>query len=100
MCYNCGCGMPDDDMGQGHILFDKDGKSITDHTMKKLSEDWKISEGEVKETIFELLTGAKKDEAKEHQMAHLYEEAAASQGMTVDQARDETKKLLTRVLKK
>lgn len=60
MCYNCGCGMPDDDMGQGHAGFDKDGKSITNKT---------------------------------------FEEAAKSQGQTIEQAKKETLKLLKKVLK-
>lgn len=32
MCYNCGCGLPDDDMGQGHAGVDPNGKSITNKT--------------------------------------------------------------------
>lgn len=33
MCYNCGCGLPDDDMGQGHAGVDPNGKSITNKTI-------------------------------------------------------------------
>lgn len=60
MCYNCGCGMPGDDMGQGHAGVDPNGKSITNKT---------------------------------------FEEAAKSQGMTAEEAKKETLKLLKRELK-
>lgn len=55
MCYNCGCGLPDDDMGQGNAGVDPNGRSITDKT---------------------------------------FEAAAKSQGMTVDEAKKQTLKLL------
>lgn len=61
MCYNCGCGLSNDDMGQGSAGKDPEGKSITDET---------------------------------------FEEAAKSQGMTKQQAQEETYKLLKQVLKK
>lgn len=60
MCYNCGCGLPDDDMGVGDAGV-KDGKSITTKT---------------------------------------FEEAGKSQGMTTEEAMEETYKLLKDVLKK
>jgi hypothetical protein len=59
MCYNCGCGLADDDMGVGHAGLDPDGKSIT---------------------------------------AKTFEEAAKSQGMSVEQAKKETLKLLKQEL--
>lgn len=34
MCYNCGCGKPDDDMGKGHAGVDPKGKSITNKTFQ------------------------------------------------------------------
>jgi hypothetical protein len=34
MCFNCGCGLPDDDMGQGVAGVDKEGKSITTKTFE------------------------------------------------------------------
>ncbi|HEX8965687.1 MAG TPA: hypothetical protein VF820_04625 [Patescibacteria group bacterium] len=61
MCYNCGCGLPNDDMGQGNAGLDQNGKSITTKT---------------------------------------FEEAAKSQGMTTQQAMEETFKLLKKELKK
>lgn len=61
MCYNCGCGVPDDDMGGGNAGLDEGGKSITTKT---------------------------------------FEEAAKSQGMSANQAMEETYKLLKQTLKK
>jgi hypothetical protein len=61
MCFNCGCGIPDDTMGQGNAGVDPNGKSITTKT---------------------------------------FEQAAASQGMTTEEAMEETYKLLGEVLKK
>lgn len=61
MCYNCGCQMPNDDMGKGHAGAQPDGKSITTKT---------------------------------------FEEAAKSQGMTKEQAMEETYKLLKHMLHK
>jgi hypothetical protein len=59
MCYNCGCGLADDDMGAGNAGVDQNGKSITNKT---------------------------------------FEEAAKSQGMTVEEAKKETLKLLKQEL--
>ncbi len=61
MCFNCGCGLPDDDMGQGDAGVDPKGKSITTKTFAAAGE---------------------------------------SQGMTAEEAMEETYKLLGQVLKK
>ena len=100
MCYNCGCEMPDDPMGQGHALDEPNGKSITDHTFHHLAEDWKMSEDQVKELVYGMLNGQATDPEKAKIMDHLYEEAGPSQGMTKQEAMDETKRLLKMVLKK
>lgn len=55
MCYNCGCGMPDDDMGQGHAGADPNGKSITNKTFKVAADSQGISEEESKKNTLELL---------------------------------------------
>jgi hypothetical protein len=38
MCYNCGCGDPNDDMGVGHAGVDPEGKSITNKTFAAAAE--------------------------------------------------------------
>lgn len=99
MCYNCGCGLPDDDMGVGHALIEANGKSITDETFKVIAEKWQMTPLEAKTLALQLLEGEVHDSEKEHFMEHLYEEAGPSQGMTTQQAKDEARKLLKDVLK-
>lgn len=53
MCYNCGCGIPDDDMGRGNIS--KGGTTLTEDDIKFMSEKWGMSVEETKKNIYELL---------------------------------------------
>lgn len=53
MCYNCGCGVPDDDMGKGRIS--EGGGSLTDTDFKLLAEKWGMTEEEAKKNALELL---------------------------------------------
>ena len=53
MCYNCGCGMPNDDMGKGKIT--QGGASLTEDDLKKMAEKWGMSLEETKKNIFDLL---------------------------------------------
>jgi hypothetical protein len=92
--------MPDDPMGHGHALTEPDGKSITDHTFQHIAKDWEMDENDVKELVYAMLTGEKQDKDKMAFMDHLYQEAGPSQGMTKQEAMDETKRLLKIVLKK
>lgn len=55
MCYNCGCGMPDDDMGQGHAGVDPNGKSITNKTFKVAADSQGMTEEEAKKNALEML---------------------------------------------
>lgn len=55
MCYNCGCGMPNDDMGQGHAGVDPNGKSITDQTFKAAADSQGMSVEESKKEALKLL---------------------------------------------
>jgi len=59
MCYNCGCEMPDDDMGKGKIS--EGGASLTDEDFKLLAEKWGMSLEETKRNVLDLL---KKELAK------------------------------------
>lgn len=47
MCYNCGCGMPDDDMGNP--------KNITDKTFEEAAKASNQSMKEAKKNTLELL---------------------------------------------
>ncbi len=53
MCYNCGCEMPNDDMGKGKIS--EGGGSLTDADFKLLAEKWGMSEEEAKKNVLDLL---------------------------------------------
>jgi len=59
MCYNCGCEMPNDDMGKGKIS--EGGASLTDEDFKLLAEKWGMSLEETKRNVLDLL---KKELAK------------------------------------
>ncbi len=99
MCYNCGCGLTDDDMGVGHALAEPEGKSITDKTFAKLADKWEMSVDEARKLTLALLTGEKSDPEKESQLNELMDEAAQSQGMTIEESEEETSKLLKQVVK-
>lgn len=47
MCYNCGCGMKDDDMG--------DPKNITEETIKKAAEASGQTVEDAKKNMLEML---------------------------------------------
>lgn len=59
MCYNCGCGIPEDDMGRGKVS--EGGASLTEDDFKKLAKDWGMSVEEAKKNTFNLL----KDQIKQ-----------------------------------
>jgi hypothetical protein len=98
MCYNCGCGIPNDDMGQGHAELEHDGKSITDETFTKLGEKWGMDKHAAQMLVFNFINGDAHDEEKQQYMEHLYEHAAESQGMSKKEAENETLKLLKKQL--
>lgn len=53
MCYNCGCGLPNDDMGKGKIS--RGGGSLTEDDLKHIAKEWGMSLEQTKKNIFELL---------------------------------------------
>lgn len=55
MCYNCGCKMPDDDMGKGHMAVDPEGKAITTKTFQTLAQKTGMTEDQVKKNVHNLL---------------------------------------------
>ncbi len=59
MCYNCGCGMPNDDMGRGKIT--NGGASLTEDDLKEMAKKWGMTLEETKKNILDLL----KQEVKE-----------------------------------
>ena len=55
MCYNCGCGLPNDDMGQGNAGAEPDGKSITNKTFEVAAESQGMSVEQAKKETLRLL---------------------------------------------
>ena len=54
MCYNCGCGNPDDDMGSPD--------NITNQTFEKAAKAWGQSPEEAKKNALKLLKQEVKEE--------------------------------------
>lgn len=63
MCYNCGCGLPNDPMGQGHAGKDPGGKSITEETFKVAAESQGMTVEEAKIETYKLLKKTLGDKA-------------------------------------
>lgn len=55
MCYNCGCGMPDDDMGHGHAGVDPEGRSITNKTFAAAAKSQDMTSEQAKREALKLL---------------------------------------------
>lgn len=55
MCYNCGCGLPNDDMGQGNAGFDQHGKSITTKTFEEAAKSQGMTTKQAMEETLKLL---------------------------------------------
>ena len=53
MCYNCGCEIPNDDMGKGKITTG--GGSFTQDDIKHIAKEWDMSEEETMKNIYDLL---------------------------------------------
>lgn len=60
MCYNCGCGIPNDDMGKGQLS--KGGGSFIEDDIKEMAGKWGMTIEETKKNIFELLKKELKSE--------------------------------------
>lgn len=51
MCYNCGCGIPNDNMGKD----DAKGASLTDVSFEDMAREWGMSIEETKKNVLKLL---------------------------------------------
>jgi hypothetical protein len=52
MCYNCGCQLPEDDMGKGKVS--QGGGSLTQDDIRKIAKEWDMSERDVISNMVEL----------------------------------------------
>ncbi len=55
MCYNCGCGKPDDDHGKGHAGTSPDGKAITTKTFEAAGKAFDMDAKKSKRNTHDLL---------------------------------------------
>lgn len=55
MCYNCGCGEPDNDHGKGHAGVDPNGKAITARTFQAAAQAFGTSIQDAWENTDEIL---------------------------------------------
>lgn len=53
MCYNCGCQIPNDPMGKGHVH--EGGGSLTEDSLKHIGKVWGMDTKEVKKNVYQLL---------------------------------------------
>lgn len=51
MCFNCGCDIPDDNMGKP----DATGSSLTEKSFEELATAWGITVEEAKKNTYKLL---------------------------------------------
>ena len=50
MCYNCGCDIPDDNMGKP----DATGSSLTNKSLEELAKAWDMTVEEAKKNTYKL----------------------------------------------
>lgn len=55
LCYNCGCEMPEDDMGKKRVS--QGGGSLTEGDFKHMADKWGMSVDDVKKNTYESLKG-------------------------------------------
>jgi hypothetical protein len=65
MCYNCGCGMPDEDHGKGHAGVDPKGRAITERTFSAAASAFGMSSEDSKKNALDLLEEGEIEEAGE-----------------------------------
>ena len=51
MCYNCGCDIPDDNMGKADVT----GPSLTDKSFEEMAKEWNMTTEEAKKNTYKLL---------------------------------------------
>ncbi len=83
MCYNCGCSIPHDDMG--------DVKNITENSLKDLAHRKNITLIELKK---DLLVKLELDDDTDEHYQKLFKDASSAWGQQIKEARKETRKLL------
>ncbi len=83
MCYNCGCHIPQDDMGHPD--------NITDQTLEELAKKLKMTVPQTKSLLKEYLQATKTDNAEFETM---FDKASKAWGQSVEDAKKQTLKML------
>lgn len=88
MCYNCGCHIPDDDMGHPD--------NITTDTFKALGKKLGKKEPEVRQWVFDYLEEQMKnpDTHKHVDLEEMFKKASKAWGQSIPDAKKQTYKLI------
>lgn len=88
MCYNCGCGVPDDDMGHPD--------NITNNTLFHLGEHWGKNLQEVQKIVYAQLQQELSGESVEwdSHIVEMFKKASKAWGQSIDEAKSNTLALL------
>lgn len=92
MCYNCGCHIPQDDMGSPD--------NITEQTLAHLAKHWDKTLPETKEELYNLLQTNDPELKQDHHLKQMFEKAALAWGQSIKEAYKNTHNLLKSELKK
>lgn len=65
MCYNCGCQMPNDDLGKRHMGVDPNGKAFTTKSIQAAADAFGESFDEALDNIIELAQKVKKEQQEQ-----------------------------------
>ena len=88
MCYNCGCMLPDDPMG--------DDRNIINKTFDELAKKKGKTTDEVKRWALDML---EKDEEFDADLEEMFVQASKAWGQPVSEAKNNTKELLKETLR-
>lgn len=64
MCYNCGCGRPNDDHGKGHAGAEANGKAITNKTFSAAAKAFGMDAEEARQNTLDLLEEQELEESE------------------------------------
>jgi uncharacterized protein with FMN-binding domain len=97
MCYNCGCGNPQDDMGSS--------ENITEETLNQLSKKLNFSVNDVKLKVYNLLEKQRESKYKEigkeeEVITAMFVKAAKAWVQSVEDARKQTHDILQGEIKR
>ncbi len=91
MCFNCGCGNADDDMGNT--------ANITNQTFHHLADHLKKTVPETKQYVYQQLAGRLNHESLDPEVEEMFQNAAKAWGQSVEEAKKNTFALLKDQLK-